>query len=693
MALAVAVQVSYSPSVYFWYMPHALRRLFRSTQRNLSRTKSFSLVSGTSGFSGFEHSQDINNLNSYKQSLYLYIGVSMIAKRAAGIPLELYKIKNKRGDVTEVFDHPVLALFNNPNDIQTGREFMEVSITHYLLSGDCFWLLDRAGTTIKQIIPLRPDNVQILLSKDAKRIIGYEYRSGEVLTVAPENMVHIKNPDPTNPLRGVGVVRPAMSRILTEIEATKYQAQFFKNQGRPDLAIFADTEVSAEQADEARADWKRVFGNNNSGNVGFFGRNVKSVQELNKTPKEMDFIQSQHFLRDDIMAALRIPKAMVTSDDVNMANAKEAYRMYLTEAVVPVLEAFIDSANFRLIPQIDQTVFFDFTDPVPVDRAMVLEEHKAGVGKWITQNEARLETNRPAIDGHDTLGEVSFGASSVQDTTSTDLKAKAKQILRARPVLVQKLDAISEMLKLTQLAQPERQMTSIFATKSMKVEYAKAVNSKIDRKAEVLKEAVDKYHDALLKRVLATDLDVHSFMDVQGEKRAAREAFTPVVVKLYKEGGQDALDAIFRKSATDFFADEVMIAAIEGRVRFFADSITDTTFEVLKTKITAGIAAGDGVDAIGRSLREYFDDMSVGRAKTIARTETAFALSKATNDAYAQSSVITGKEWITAGDDNVRDDHEMNSGVIVPKGAAFPDGESYPGEHSVNCRCVLAPAL
>lgn len=658
------------------YMPNLFTKLF---------TKSVG-TTFTTFLNGADSVVDSRNISDYKKSLYLYIAVSMIAKRAAGIPLELYKIKNKAGDVEEVLSHPLLDLLYNPNDFNSQREFVELSITYYLLSGDCFWALERNGSKIVQIYTLRPDRVQIVLSSDRKRVVAYEYRDSNLTRFAPEDIVHTRNVDPENPLRGIGVITPASSRIATEIEAAKYQANFFKNQGRPDLAVISDGVVTKEKSDEARKTWKQIFGSNKAGEVAFLGSNTK-IQELNKTPKEMDFIQSQNFLRDDILAALRIPKAMITSDDVNLANAQVAERLFLTEAVVPVFDTFIDSLNNRLVSQVDDSVFIDFTDPVPQDREMMLKEHTAGVGKWITQNEAREETGRPLLEGHDELGPVAF------NNTAPQLLETAKQHLRKRPLLVKKLDAMEKMADLVISTSPKREMNSVFPTKAMKESYAKAYNDRIDRKADVAKEAIDEVFEAMQERVLATDLGVDGFMDVQAEKRLAKQAMTPVMIKLYEEGGQAALDALFKKGVDTFWADAVLLSAIEGRVAFFADSIVDTTFEVLKGKIVSGLANGDGPDKIASSLREYFTDMSSKRAKTIARTETGYALSKATNDAYNQSSVVTGKEWLTVGDGNVRPEHVENNGVIVAKGGTFPNGESYPAHHSINCRCVLIPAV
>lgn len=667
-------------------MPNPLRKFFRRKEKSLS------LLTGITSFSGFDSNVDIYNLDSYKKSLYLYIGVSMIAKRAAGVELELYKIKNRKGDVTEVYDHPLLALLASPNSLQTQREFMELSYINYLLSGDCFWYLSRVGGKITEMYTLRPDKVQILLSPDQKSIIGYEYQTTTLTRFAPEDVLHIKNIDPSNPLRGVGVVRPATARILTELEATKYQGTFFKNQGRPDFVMMTDSVVTNEAADEARADWKRIFGGGKSGQLGVFGSNVKDLRELNKTPKEMDFIETQKFLRSDILAALHIPEEMVSSDGSNRATSKEAYKMYLQEAVIPVIDAFLDVLNNRLIPQVDDSIFFAFDDPVPVDAEQELKRHTAAVGKWLTQNEIRQETGYAPIEGGDELGKVSFGGSQGQGT-APEVQETAKSILRRRTGLVRRLKAIEEIVNLTLMTEPKRERNSIFPSKSAKEGYAKAYNEKVDKKAKAVKQAIDKFHEGMLERVLASDLTPNNFMDVTEEKVKANSALRPVMIQLYKDGGQDALNALFAKSAEQFVATEVLVSAIEARVKFFTNSIVDTTFEVLKSKIVDGIVDGDGVDKIGQSIRSYFADMSVGRAKTIARTETGYALSKATNDAYAQSTVVTGKEWISAGDADVRDEHQLNDGQIVGKDEAFNNGEQYPGEQSINCRCTLAPSV
>jgi HK97 family phage portal protein len=667
--------------------------------RFLSRFRQKSIaITGSTLFTGFDNYQDSQNLSTYKDSLHLYIGVSMIARAVAGVPLNLMRIKNSKGDVDEVLSHPIIELLAAPNAFQTQREFIELSVAYYILSGDTFWYIERrANGKPIGLHNMRPDYVEVVLSNDRKSIVAYEYRDVQAIKLRPEDVLHFRNSDPTNPIRGVGIVRPASQRILTEKEASKYQANFFKNQGRPDVAVFMDQIVTPEGAQEARQNWMSIFGRGNGGQVGFFGNNVKDLKTLNQNPKEMDFIETQKFLRDDILTALHIPEAIFSSKDANRANMETAETVFMKHAVVPVVEVIVDVLNHKFLSIEDPAVFFDYESPVPADREMQLKEVQAGYGRWLTRNEARELYNYEAVEDGDAFPEpMSF------TPITNETKRKARQVLKARPVQYLKLKAAEDVLNALNVSPiAPRKMNSIFSTKEMKQSFAKAYNDRVDNQAGAYADVLNTFHKGQSDRLLERNKDgwsVETFMDVSEEKRLAKATFQPVAQKLYTEGGKATMDGLAQpqkaqKSAEDFFADPALLRAIDDRVELFANSVTDTTYEVLKKTIREGVKNGDSIDVIGRKIREYFTDMEVKRAKTIARTETGFILSKATNDAYLQSNIVTGKEWITVGDEKVRDEHVENDGVIVPKGGAFPNGEEYPAHRSINCRCVLAPAV
>lgn len=682
--------------------PNFLRRVLGNFIK-----KSLSFISLPNRFSGLEDFYDTYNLQTFRESLYLFIGVSMIRETVSSIPLEMYQILNVDGDVEEVTDDPFLDLMQRPNELQTQKEFWKLAIAYYLLAGETFWYLERSapGSIPTAMANMRPDSVRILISQDKMTIIGYEFiqANGAILRLPIEDVLHIKNIDPVDPIRGVGVVRPATQRIITEREASKHQSMTFKNQGRPDIVVFSDNDLTDEQITDAQDKWQKKFGEDKGSQLGMFGSGVKSLQVLNTTPKEMDFLATMNFLRDDILSALHIPKAMITSDNVNLANSKTARINYVKEACMPVLDVFIDIINNKFLCDMDQNRFLSYDSPVNEDREILLKEavdlKNASI---ITVNEARDLMNYPALDGGD-IREQQVIQPITMSMKNKRLKAQAKYILKKRPILMKKFKAVRAVRNLIEAEKSvKRSRNPVFTTQEMKSAYIKAFNDNVDTKAETFKKTIDVYNSEFLKRIIKhmTDFgaNAQSFFNVSEEIIAANKIFIPMMQNMFKKAGQDCMDSVASgfaiKAAENFHTPEEMLQQLEQRSKFFVQSMLNTDFNEMSQLLVAGLKDGKGVDEIGRDLRAYFDDMSVARARTIARTETGRLVSQATNEAYRQSAVVTGKVWLTAGDDKVRDEHVENGlSDPVDTGEAFPDGEHYPGESSINCRCALAPAV
>ncbi len=693
---------------------------------NKVKQKSLSFFSTSlGGVNGIENFYDALNLQTYKESLYLFIGVSMIRDTVSGIPVQMYRILNSDGDVEEVYDDPFLDLIERPNYRQTRLEFMKLAVSYYLLAGETFWYMEREGekSLPTAMVNMRPDFVEILFNSDKTQIVAYEFRKadGTTLKIAPEDVLHIKNIDPTNPARGVGVIRPATTRILTEKEASKYQASTFKSQGRPDIAVFTDADpFTDEMAEDSRTRWDKIY---NSGKerkaAGFFGAAVKDIKLLNVSPKEMDGIESMKFLREDILNALRIPKQMI-EPDVNYANSRVAYSIYLKNACEPVIDTFYDVINNRWLT--DQSSmedkFLDYDTEVGEDREMILKEavesKRAGI---VNQNEARQLLGWPMVEGGDDFDEpVGMFQLSMKKKA---LRIKAKRILAKRSVLKKKFAAVRSVADMYRaekaIGDVKREQNSVFYTEEMKQAYVRAYHKSVDNRSKIFLDTINFYNDGLYKRIIKQMQDFgvnpENVFDATIEIVEAKKIFNPLMLSLYKKAGQDTMDAVANgfssKASEQFYTVDDVILALEARAEFFILSMLDTDYRQLRDIIAQGLADGIGVEEIGRNLRGYFDDMSVARARTIARTETGRLVSMATDEAYRQSSVVTGKEWLTARDSNVRpytegkltgvegsvNDHWQNEGTIVAPGGTFKNGERFPGELTINCRCALAPAV
>jgi len=123
-------------------------------------------------------------------------------------------------------------------------------------------------------------------------------------------------------------------------------------------------------------------------------------------------------------------------------------------------------------------------------------------------------------------------------------------------------------------------------------------------------------------------------------------------------------------------------------------SITESTRDMIRGDVNTAIEEGWSNQKLRDALVEN-QGFSEERAMMIARTETAFADTQGNKAAYleAKDAGLDVKwRWMTAGDDLVSEECEMNDGEVREIGEEFPSGATECPQHP-NCRCVLAPAV
>ena len=95
---------------------------------------------------------------------------------------------------------------------------------------------------------------------------------------------------------------------------------------------------------------------------------------------------------------------------------------------------------------------------------------------------------------------------------------------------------------------------------------------------------------------------------------------------------------------------------------------------------------------------------SAASSRAIARTEATRIINRASIDAYQQVSSLgikVYKQWLTAGDESVRESHqEMNGQSVEPSqvfsneyGETFGPGEWGTASEDINCRCTVIPVI
>jgi HK97 family phage portal protein len=672
-------------------------------------------------------------IQQYSKSLYVFACISKIAEKVASTEFKLYKIINSKGDIKEITTHPALDLLYKVNPFQTKTEFLETTMINLKTTGDAFWFKTRNNSgKVVELWNIRPDLIEIV--KDPTNFIK-EYKmqteNGTTETFAAEDIVHIKYPDPMSLYFGLSPIKPAQTRIQTEDFASRYQRDFFLNNSRPDALLInkGESAMRKETRENIRRDWAlRHQGPSNSSKLAILDENLE-YQQVALTQKEMDYIESMKFTRDDILVAFKVPKVIISIvDDVNRANAETGMYIFLSETIVPEIKRLLEKINEELImPDFGDEFFMGFTDPTPQNREVITTEYASAItNNWMLINEVRAKENLPPINGgwsfymplmNAPAGGLPQGGAKqkikliedariTKETEPERFNFKGKFWLKQKFIIMETVtEAVAGVMsgKSKKKIRRKKVGKSLLEDKEMKIAFAKMILKIIDAKAEKLKEGMTKFAKGQGERVLA-DLDkvkskaklkafkISQIFDLKAEEKLSVEFIIPYIEAFLKESGKDALNMI--APAETFEITQAIQKKIKARAEEFATSVNTTTLDKLSATLAEGISAGEGVRDLANRVESVYGEFSTYRSELVARTEATNANNQGLLEGYRQSSVATAKEWINAGDDRVRPEHEDGIGVggeIVALDANFSNGLAYPQEP--NCRCVLGPAF
>ncbi|UYP17729.1 phage head morphogenesis protein [Rhodococcus sp. Z13] len=143
-----------------------------------------------------------------------------------------------------------------------------------------------------------------------------------------------------------------------------------------------------------------------------------------------------------------------------------------------------------------------------------------------------------------------------------------------------------------------------------------------------------------------------------------------------------------------------------GQVRNRMVNTPETVFRDIAKDLDKGLAAGEGIPEQRARVQKFLSPATgdwAGRAQTVARTESAGAMSHATIEAARLRNELLDEQleqtWICTLDSKTRRSHWAADGQRVPLGGKFRVGHAelrFPGdprgpvEEVANCRCRVA---
>lgn len=632
---------------------------------------------------------------------WAYSAVTAIAERVSATPFRIYA-RHTNGEVEELVDgHPAPQLFEGVNPFHTRTWLWNMTMIFLGLTGNCYWwkVKDRLGV-VRELWVIHSQYMKIIPSK-TEFIQAYEYKQGkEAIRFAPDEIVHLKYPNPRSMYYGYSPLQAAAEAVDTYEYMKQAQWSAFKQGIFPGLTLSTDQQLKKETIERIQTNIENRYGGTKQAGKVFVLEQGLNPLKITLTPQEMAFLESSNLSRTDILGIYKVPEAIAgISQNVNKAVAKAMDDIFAKYCVAPKLMLMQDQIDQDLMKEFDPKIFCEFDSPVAVDKELELKDHEMGLKNAVfTINEVRARKGLPAVP----WGETPWLPLSLMPISSPREGEEGEKVQVYMPQ-----DAVRK-IKDEQWEIRRRRIGEAFVEKVAAQErklvpdlrkyfkrQGRIIKRNLKRLLEMEAEEVDEAEGRGMKQL--TSDQIAGLIDHEEENFLLGKTVNPHLHQALEAGIAREI-ANLGLNAESFSIDNPAARAWLGKKNrnYWENKVTKSTISQLTTELQAGMLEGEGIPALSDRVGKVMGHAERYRSVRIARTEVVGA-NNAGGYLCREANGIPKKEWITALDDLTREDHADADGQVRSNNAPYDVGGEklmFPGdpdgspEQIINCRCT-----
>lgn len=663
-----------------------------------------------SEFSPEEYGQYIATSNA------VYSCVKRRAQYLAMLQPMVYRA-DRRGNLTELQSHPLLALLNKPNPWWTFNRLIQMTEMALCLWGVAYWFLERnGGGPVREIYWGRPDRVRVVPhpTEYVEKFLYQPATAASALSYDRTEVVWIRNANPIDEYQGLAALAAARLSADVNSAALKSNKAIFDNGLQIGGVITPKgnvewTEDQAKAVEDLLA--LRFKGVDKRHRWAVF-RQEAQMQNAPVTPADVEFLGTLNWTLEDVARAFQWPLDLLGGQRT-YANVESAMKAAWTDCVLPEAAFISDELTMQLLPTFGEHLLFKFDsskiEVLQEDRAEIVQQLQTLAGIGVPLNRL-LQEFLPKLlpetgDGYE-WGDVWWAPISL-------MPADKKQEELDNPAPVAALPPAPSAAGQPQAAQEEeaqraapvaqqRVVAGSDEHKRLWQRFIRRTSRYEERITATVQKLFERQRDSILDKLKARGarLSLGELLNLALWEREFGDAILPILLYIISDVGNAALEDLGLAMSFDV-ATPLVQEFLRARAQRFAQEVNSTTWNLLQDALATAQGEGKGIPELSRIVEDIMGDRIRSTPETIARTEAIGAANGGTLLAWEGSGVVQEKEWLAALDERTRDTHIAAHGQVVPIHGNFQVGAGHgpaPGqiglaEEDINCRCTMLARL
>lgn len=194
----------------------------------------------------------------YSQVASVYKAIKAIADNVPQADVSFYDKKSQK----EVYPDDLIKLFDAPNPLMSGKDFLQAIVGFYALYGEMMiikWesMGQRAGTSKlpAELWTFNPTKFQHMAAKNAlgqQTIVKWNYGTFDY---DPNEIIHVRDFNPYCDFRGQRPTSPISDIIDIDFQTMIFNKAFFENDATPGFMLSTDKVLNEESIKRLRTWW------------------------------------------------------------------------------------------------------------------------------------------------------------------------------------------------------------------------------------------------------------------------------------------------------------------------------------------------------------------------------------------------------------------------------------------------------